>query len=1038
MDWSNKEVLTNPNLSYTSRDYTSILEQLKSAIPLLTKNYNPQDDTDPGIVLIKVMSMLGDMLSFNTDNAALEAFPRTVLQLPNAQQIFRLVGYKMSWYRSARCEASFVNQNSVPVTIGIFNRFTSSHSSVTYTNMTQIEIPAGAAGNSMVKAELVQGTPVTPPISNSALPLYQTGEWHDAYTYNINASRDVVNNKLYLEDTNVDGSTIILIDDDSTSFATLEWQLVDNLNTLTDIGKFFEFDYDETGSPFIQFPDYWNTRYAITRFKLFYVKSDGADGEIIDNALNQIQQDKIYIAGSTSTSNYMDNLHIYNTASTYGYSPETADEARKNAELFINTIDTLVICEDFTKAVKRMEGVANALTTDRMTDPEGEYLLSDQLKIYVVRKPGYRSEYGDNTYGGTELSASEITANDQIWIETVVDALNKYKLSKYDISVYLENAIDWIDWTVEGSLWMRQPIPTDKNHDILVKINDNLDYTFSPSNINFNEAIHYIDVIDNIKSSDRMIYHVDLNTTAITYSRIRRNTNGNPTGLSVERKWRIFDKETGLYTHYYANGFGCVPTPGGDGTEANEGFRILREDGVTVSSSLELDTGYEVNEFEIYNNRIYVWVQAERRPTDYFVDITDPDNPFIYKLDPLTGAKTPTNYIFSEHLGIILADGFESGEYFKRNNRDIKTGNQLFVGDVIRNADISVQFTSAGGEYVINDDGSITVTFEATADNNKSHMCTLGINNAKDIIKYGAVYKYCDKIGGNDTKLAILTNVEGNNTLENLKTYDLDSAGAATFTLDDGYEIVGAHIYMSFSYGCDKERTITFMPEIIETPYNAKPVYDIWDSTFNEWTQRFVDRSSGEIFLVRNNKVYSTKRYYQSDSGLIVDSFGEPVLDEDGNYIRDAVSKEELTGRYEQYITPKSDNPEDTDYLVYDFFLGQDAKGNVLKDSINNDIVGFPIKPDGFHAFIDIDKYLLHDTGRGIITGTSGILNGPGSINYASGHVKFTLNQAASGPIKIVYYKNTVAMARYMQFDTDKFYTQPQFLKYTDATRSLG
>ena len=890
MDWSNKEVLTNPNLSYTSRDYTSIYEQLKAAIPLLTKNYEPQDDTDPGIVLIKVMSMLGDMLSFNADNMALEAYPQTVLQTPNAQQIFRLVGYKMKWYRSARCEASFVNQNSVNVTIGRFNTFTSTYDSITYTNMSQIEIPAGASGNAMVTAELVQGRPYTPTMSSSASPIENTGEWHDAYNYNIDASKDIINNRIYLNDVKVDGSTILLVDDDSTTFASLEWKQVDNLNTLTDIGKYFEFDFDENGSPFIQLPDYWTSRYAISRFKLFYVISDGADGEIIDNALTTISQDKLYIAGSTSNRNYLENLHIYNTASTYGYSPETPEEARKNAELFINTIDTLVTCEDFTKAVMRIEGVANALTTDRATDPDKAYLANNQLKIYLIRKAGYRIEYEDGE------NASELS--DDIWIQSVKDAIESYKLAKYDIDVKLENSIDWIDWTIEGTLWMRQPIPADKNHDILVKINDNLDYTFSSSKLDFNEAINYIDVIDNIKASDRMIYHVDLTTAAIQYSRIRRDHKGNPTGESIETRWRIIDGRNNAYTYYYTNGFGCAPTPGGDGSDSGTGFRIIHESGNTFGTGLELDIGTEVYELEIEDNRIYNWTGAVRKPTDYYINQDDETKPYIYKLDPLTGEITATQYYFECYMPIIKSNGIESGEYLKKTTRDAN-----------------------------------------------------GLSS-----------------------------------------------------LDDNYD----------------EST-------------ARTVYDIWDSEYNEWTSKFIDEATGEIFILRGSKAYSARRYYNKTSGDILDGFGDAIKDENNNYIRDAVAKEELTGRYEQYISTN-----DPEGKVFDFYLGQDENGTPLTDSVGNEISAFPIRPNGFHAYVDTDKHLLHDSGSGLIIGSSNTLNGPGSIDYDTGHIKFTLLEKPENPIKIVYTKNTVAMARYIWFDTDKFYTQPQFLKYTDANRSLG
>lgn len=887
MDWSNKEVLKNPNLSYTSRDYASIYKELKESIPHLTAMYNPQDEADAGIVLIKTMAMLGDMLSFVSDNNALEAFPQTVIQPLNAQQIFRLVGYKMKWYQSAKCEASFTNANSLPVTIGRYSTFSTADSKIKYTNTSQIEIPAGVSGTSAYKTTLTQGVPITPPLSSTYT---LSGEdWHSSYGYNIDVSIDVSNNMIYIPHTNVDGSTIILIDDDSSAFADNTWTLVDNLNTITDIGKYFEFDF--TGNvPYIKLPEYWNSRYTITKFKLFYVISNGSNGEIQDNALTTISTENMIIAGAANVKQYLDNLTIFNTASTYGYSPETPEEARKNAELYNNTIDTLVTLSDFTKAAKRIEGVANAIATDKNTDPDAENTLSNKVKIYIARKPGY-SQGLSNIFPDPTYTETELTAAEELWKEQVIEELRSYKTVTKDIEVLLDNSIDWIDWTIEGSMWMRQPIPADKNHDILVNINNNLDNTFSASNLNFNEAINYIDVIDRIKASDKLIYHVDLNSAAIQYSRIRRDHNGQSTGQSVETRWLIYDSNKNSYTGYYANGFGCYPAPGGSGEGANSGFRIKQESGNSISYGLDFGTGNDADEYEIYNDKILVWTSEDWKDTGYYVTHDDENMPKI--LNP----EGEVVYYMSESNIILNSEGMPSEFYLVRNNRDARGRSK------------------------------------------------------------------------------------------NNKDYD--------------------------------ENTAT-------------DVYDIYENIYHSWTGRYIDRATGEIFLVRNNYAYSTNKFYDESSSNIVDGFGSPVLDENGSYIRDAVGKEAVTGRYEQALFPTSE-----DSLEYDIYLGQDENGEPLKDSVGNIITAFPIKPGSVTIFIDSDKYILHDTGYGNILGTSGILDGPGSIDYATGHIKFKLTTVPNISTKIVYNKNTIAMARYTPFDTNKFYTQPQFLRDSSAKRSL-
>lgn len=904
MDWSNKEVLVNPNLSYTSRDYNSIYEELKAAIPSLTALYSPETDADPGVVLIKMISMLGDMLSFNLDNAALEAFPRTVLQLTNAQQLFRLVGYKMRWYQSARCECTITNANSLAVSIGRYNTFTATVGNITYTNLYQFEIPAGAAGNTAFKGELVQGRPVTPTKAASNVNVY-TGEWHDQYNYNVSASQ-VINNRIYLKDAKIDGTTITLIDDDSSDFSIKTWERVDNLNTVTSVGKYFEFDFSEDGVPYIELPPYWNTRYAISRFKLFYVISDGEAGEVVDGAITSISSANVSVNGSTTKTGFMNYLTITNTASTYGYNPETPEEARRASENYINTADTIVTLTDFTKAVKRLTGIANAKATDLHTDPDGTDMVSNQVRIYVIRKPGYDNSVSD--YPSTSYGYASTGISDEMWESDIIEALRSHIITKYDMECRFENSIDWIDWTIEGSLWMRQPIPSDKNHDILVKINDNLAYTFSPSILDFNEAINYIDVIDRIKASDKMIYHVDLSTAHITYSRIRRDTNGNPTGLTVSRRWRIYDLN-GNYVNYYITGIGCIPNRAGNGDMQNAPYRILKETGSESITGLEFGDPNNVNEYELYTmysefagknvDEIFNWVQEERKDTNYYVSSEDDDGEliFIYK----SGSSDPI-YQVSERLSIIGEDGNETGDIFVRQHRD--------------------------------------------------------------------------------------------------------------------------------------ERGLLITDETLFTEDTA--VYDIWDSKLNEWTGKFIRRSSGEMFIMRSDfesntpQIYSMKKYYKEDTGEIVDRFGDPMVEpESDKVIRDAVAKEELTGRYEQTIEVSEDG-------IYSFYLGQDKDGNKLLDSIGNEIDGFPIKPNGFHMFIDVDRYVIHDNGYGRIVGSTAVLDGTGSIDYATGKVEFKLAMTpTSGTMKIVYYKNTIAMARYYNFDTDKFYTQPQFLRMADANRSL-
>lgn len=111
--------MDNEILKYTSKDYTSIYNDLLNAIPALTDLWTSKEDGDPGIVLLKLISSLGDMLSFNMDKQALEYYASTVTQRKNAAKLFNLIGYKMHWYQSATNQIDITNNVPIPTTFNV-------------------------------------------------------------------------------------------------------------------------------------------------------------------------------------------------------------------------------------------------------------------------------------------------------------------------------------------------------------------------------------------------------------------------------------------------------------------------------------------------------------------------------------------------------------------------------------------------------------------------------------------------------------------------------------------------------------------------------------------------------------------------------------------------------------------------------------------------------------------------------------------------------------------------------------------------------
>lgn len=353
-------------VSYTDKDYTNILDDLINSIGGITKKWNTTDVNDVGIVLVKLMAILGDMLFYNQDMQSLEVYPSSVTQRKNAASIYKLIGYKMRWYKSAVVQMNAVNTYSNSATIPRFCTFATSNQSISYCTFRQYELPSNTDNNGLeTLIELVQGVPVTPVrVTNNPYP--DAGkDWHTVYGYNYTVN-DIVNNRIYLAHTNIDQDHIILVDDTGET-----WVLKENIYLTTDVGRFFEFGVDVNDQPYLELVDYYNN-FNVNKFKVFYIRSSGEEGQIYANTLTRVTGN-IWSRTGTSTEanvyNVSNFLKFTHYDSTIGFDPETPDEARKNSVAYLNTLDTLITLADFERATLREAGVANVRACDLTNDP---------------------------------------------------------------------------------------------------------------------------------------------------------------------------------------------------------------------------------------------------------------------------------------------------------------------------------------------------------------------------------------------------------------------------------------------------------------------------------------------------------------------------------------------------------------------------------------------------------------------------------------------------------------------------------------------
>lgn len=565
---------------YTHRDYETLKSDLISAIPSLTQEWTGREDSDPGIVLIKLMSMLGDTLSYNIDKIALELFLQTVTQRKNCSKILSLLGYKMHWYRSGtvgvhvRLVSEYdVQGNPNHVVLYPFRTtFKTSSGDITYTLISdgpgsgEIDI-LSQSRNTLVR--LVEGKVIR-------------------VTFGRN---NLVNNRYYFSENNVDESHLWLTFGSSHSF-----DLVDNLYLVTDDTRgSFEFNVDEYDRPYIELIKYWEdivgSSASTAQFTLYYFLSSGSSGNVARSQLVRVQE-----AGGTSSASDVliishpgnsDTLEDFGEANLYtsvGYSPQTVEEAKKDSANYVFTHDTLVTASDFEKAARRVSGITASKAIDneiiryenesnssvlsevsaeiatRCYDDFGTVIEEDASgKETTLLKPYqaimyllYRgAESNTDSANGPVESSNEYTVRE-----------GQYRFSSYDLfnlespeedspfyglgyfpykpnSFILTQVSDLIadsqklnaqcdfgtskifPFRVNGVVHLNEPIsPQDT---LLVATNIDLalnEYYYPGTNISYGDMPRFMDIVEVVRGSDINIRYFDADSSLIEWSKV--------------------------------------------------------------------------------------------------------------------------------------------------------------------------------------------------------------------------------------------------------------------------------------------------------------------------------------------------------------------------------------------------------------------------------------------------------------------------------------------------------------------------------------
>ena len=364
------------NISYTNKDFNTIYPELLDLVKKLTYRWDPSisNESDPGVILIKLNALIADKCNYVSDKNALETFPASVTQESNARQLYEQLGYYMHWYESAlvNIDINFNNEetqysDSDYCTIPTFTMVSDESSNLVYTLL-------GTSGSFV-------------PTSGTNLPFDGTVQTFDAIQgipvkYDINGSNVITasnldeNNRLYFSTSDIAQNGIFITHTNGANDYA-DWIRKDNLYVENLGNTFYKFGVlPGTNTCYVEFPADAENIFS-DGIELVYIRTSGVLGHAAAFSIEKFYEDTTVNTSMTDTPTIVlndSNTTVVNiSASSGAKDKETIQEAYRGYQSVIGTYKTLVTLRDYINAALESGLVSNAIISDRYSDIQSSY-----------------------------------------------------------------------------------------------------------------------------------------------------------------------------------------------------------------------------------------------------------------------------------------------------------------------------------------------------------------------------------------------------------------------------------------------------------------------------------------------------------------------------------------------------------------------------------------------------------------------------------------------------------------------------------------
>lgn len=381
-------------IDYTSRDYTSLVEDLTSLVNVRT-NYawTADDPNDLGSVLLESFAYMGDIMSYYIDRVANELTLDTAARRKTLVDIGKLYGYRVSGPTPARVNVVFENISDEAIDIPVGTQVLAT---LLYGDFTEVYFETTEAATQLAPGDTVTLACQEGKTVNTDRPDLISPTTNKPLPVNLGVSDGTAGQVVALIDANiVDNSVIVYV---GQGVAFTPWSYVESLTQAGPNQLVFTTNVDEYGNTSLEFGDGINGAIppANQVISALYRISAGASGNLKSGTIEEVT----FIPGN-NVPEAIGYLSVSNPSASFGGADgDDNDQIRAKVKNAITTRRRAVTLADYAALATQVPTVGRAKAIAAVYTAVTLYLQSQNDDSVT---PGVVS--GTPTNSWNELSA---------------------------------------------------------------------------------------------------------------------------------------------------------------------------------------------------------------------------------------------------------------------------------------------------------------------------------------------------------------------------------------------------------------------------------------------------------------------------------------------------------------------------------------------------------------------------------------------------------------------------------------------------------